>query len=337
MNFAYLDEVHQKWKDVLVIGRTIERENRKYHIIGMTAGEEMQLYILEPYQECETEQYKRKRVLNRRQLQKVSRAAEACFPDCSEIRLGDVKLEVQGGTATPMKYEARDYESSRLFFAMLDAGWTIPRWLKDESWEDLQLVALRIVHQKRLPDYSHEMSIVIKHRANAVEHIVEKTLTLTVGQSRSFCFTDACGDKVECHINRVMLMDVWKEMEEQFADPAYTKRFSSEQIAQVKKHLYETLEQSCPKGMCYIGIEYECSKDISLQFYSKEFLKSRPESGNGSASALWMRLKPDRERGTHNLPLRSCAIQTAVAPDTTKIAAELFSYLEKTEPWEEKI
>lgn len=89
--------------------------------------------------------------------------------------------------------------------------------------------------------------------------------------------------------------------------------------------------------MCYIGIEYECSKDISLQFYSKEFLKSCPEERSGSAALFMMRLKPDKELGTHNLTLKGCVIQTAVPPDTSKIPAELFLYFEKVDAWEERV
>ena len=127
------------------------------------------------------------------------------------------------------------------------------------------------------------MPITIKHSPSAIQHIVEKTVTLNVGQSRSFSFVDNYGDKV----------------------------------------------------MCYIGVEYECSKDISLQFYSKEFLKSFPETHGASSYFLLMRLKSDKKTGSHGLSLKGCAIQTAVSPDTTKILAEMFLYMEKVDAWEE--
>lgn len=73
-----------------------------------------------------------------------------------------------------------------------------------------------------------------------------------------------------------------------------------------KNHMHDALEQSCPKGMCYIGIEYECSKNYDLVFHSKQYLKSRPETRQGSAHFLMMRLKPDQEIGTHVLPLFQC-------------------------------
>lgn len=78
-------------------------------------------------------------------------------------------------------------------------------------------------------------------------------------------------------------------------------------------------------------------KFFNIENAYKEFLTSLPETQKGSAALLFMRLKPDQETGTHNLPLRGCAIQTAVSPDTSTIPAGLFLYLEKEAEWEEKI
>ena len=148
-------------------------------------------------------------------------------------------------------------------------------------------------------------------------------------------------DKVQCFINNVTLLDVWKDTEEhlkqRLSDTKYAEHLSEEQLQEINEHCHKVLEQSCLKGICYIGIEYECSKDISLQFYSKEFLRSVPITHKGSSGFLMMSLKPDQAKGTHDLPLKGSVIQTAVSPDTTKIAAELFSYYEKAAEWEEKI
>ena len=217
----------------------------------------------------------------------------------------------------------------------MSSGWKIPKWLRDEDWNNLQLITLNIANIKRLPKYSPEIPITIIHRPNPIQYIIEKTITLNVGKSRSFYFTDSYGDKVLCHINHVSLIDVWKDTEKQLSDPKLTKKFSPEQIQQAKKYSYDALEQTCSKGMCYIGIEYECSKDLNLVFYSKQYLKSSPEVHKGSSSFLLMRLKPDRETGTHNLPLKGCVIQTPVSPNTIKIPAELFLYFEKSNEWTE--
>ena len=36
MQFSWLEGVSKKWKEILVIGRTIERDGKRYHIVGMT-------------------------------------------------------------------------------------------------------------------------------------------------------------------------------------------------------------------------------------------------------------------------------------------------------------
>ena len=53
MDFRTLEEAHQTWQEIRVIGRTIERKGKKYHMVGMTLADEAKLYILEPYEESE--------------------------------------------------------------------------------------------------------------------------------------------------------------------------------------------------------------------------------------------------------------------------------------------
>lgn len=339
MNFLPLEDAHRTWREILAIGRTIERNDKKYHMVGMTLADEAKLYILEPYEEPEHRPHRRRGPRNQRRILKEQEELDICYLYCSDIYLGKKRLRVLGGSSCSLMDSFSDYGVIQLFFDMMSAGWVIPEWLKEMEWEHLQLVTLDLADQKALPKFSTEMPITIRHRPNPIQHILEKTVTLTVGKGRSFHFVDNSGDPVQCYINRVILIDVWKELEEQFNDPKYTKGFSPEQLQQAKRDCLEALEQSCPKGMRYVGIEYECSKEMSLQFYSKQYLKSRPkEHRGGSVSvSLGMTLKPDQETGTHHLPLRGCMIQTAVPPDTLKIPAELFFAFEKAEAWEETV
>ena len=337
MKFSYLEEAHEKWSSILVIGRTIERDGEKYHIVGMTLGDEAKLHIIEPYHEPEHSGRSKRGIRNQRKILKENEECKECYLHCSEFCLGKKRYHVQGGQGSPLEFAVQDYRTLQLFLDMMSAGWVIPEWLKEEEWDSLQLVTLNIADVKKLPKFSEDMPITIKHKPNPVRHILEKTITLQVGKSRSFHFVDHAGEKVQCYINNVTLIDVWKDTEEQFNNPKYTEKVSKEQLQQAKDQCYRALEQSCPKGMCYIGIEYECSKDISLQFYSKEYLASCPKKQKGSASFLLMRLKPDKETGTHHLPLKGCVIQMPVSPDTVKVPAELCCYYEKIEEWEERV
>lgn len=339
MQLSYLQEIPNEWHKLLVIGRTIERDHKKYHLIGMTLGESANLYFLEPFSKPDHFQLKQKQRANRshRAQLKAQKESSECYLHCSEIRLENKLLKVQGGCGSPLTFAEQDYKTICLFVEMMRAGWIVPDWLREKDWNDLQLVTLHIEGLKRLPKYSPEMPITIKHRMDSIRHIVEKTVTLTVGKSRSFSFTDHEGEEVWCHINQVTLIDVWEDTEKQFHDPQYINKIPPERLQEVREMSYKALEQNCPKGMCYIGIEYECSKDFQLQFYTKEYLRSRPESHSRSVLFFLMHLKPDQEKGAHGLPLKGCVIQTAVCPDTVKIPAELFCYYEKVEAWEENI
>lgn len=335
MNFSVLSDCHKKWQDILVIGKTIERDGRKYHIIGMTLSDVAMLYIIEPYDKPEPTN--RKGIRNNRRLLKKHDAINYGYLNCSAFYLGDKKLQVQGGTGGSLAYSLEDYGTIQLFLDMMSAGWTVPKWLKDTDWADLAMITLNIPNMKKLPDYSPDMPITITHSPDPTRHILEKAVTLNVGKSRSFHFTDDYGENVQCHINNVTLIDMWKNTEEKFSNPKLAEHFSPEQLEQVRKQSYNALAQCCPKGMCYIGIEYECSKGYDLVFHSKQYLTSRPETHQGSSHFLMMRLKPDQETGTHGLPLKGCVIQTPVSPGTTQIPAELFLYYERINEWTETV
>ena len=337
MNFAFLENFHQNWRDILVIGKTIERDNKKYHIVGMTLADEAKLYIIEPYTESDNSNKPKKSVRSLGRTLREQEQKEYSYLHCSDFCFGDERLQVQGGQGGPLEYSTDDYGLIQVLFDMMSAGWTVPECLKDTDWSSLQLVTLKIADLEKLPAYSPEMSITIKHRPDPVCHMLEKTVTLQVGKSRSFSFIDNYGDKVWCYINNVTLIDVWEDAEEQLKIAGQSGRFSPEQLQQAEKHTYDALEQNCPKGMCYVGVEYECSKELNLVFYSKQYLNSKPETLRGSATFFLMRLKPDKEIGTHNLPLKGCVIATPVSPDTVTVPAELFQYYEKGVEWTETI
>lgn len=337
MQFSYLEEIPNEWRHVLVIGRTIAREGQKYHIVGMTSGDTLRLYILEPFREPDVFRQRKKVPCRQRKLLKEQREQDICYLHCSEFHLGDTKLKIQGGCGGPLKYSEQDYRTIHLFLDMMSAGWVVPDWLKNEDWDNLQLTTLTVAGRKRFPKYSPDMPITIKHRPDHTRHIIEKKVTLTVGKSFSFSFTDHEGCEVWCHINRVSLIDVWEDTKKNLSDPRYIRKVTPAQLQEIREGCHRALEQSCPQGMCYVGIEYECSRDYQLQFYSREYLNSYPESRSGSAAFLMMHLKPDQETGTHGLSLKGAVIQTAVPPDTVKIPAELFLYFEKNDEWTETV
>lgn len=139
MNFSTLSDCHKEWQDILVIGKTIERDGWKYHILGMTLSDEAKLYIIEPYDKREP--INRKGVHNYRRRLKEYKGRSCCYLHCSEFCLGNERLQTQGGMGGYLEHS--DYGTIQLFLDMMSAGWTVPEWLKDTDWADLQLVTIR--------------------------------------------------------------------------------------------------------------------------------------------------------------------------------------------------
>ena len=157
MKFSYLEDVHKMWNDIIVIGKTIKRDNKKFHIIGMTLDNEAKLCIIEPYNESENCSNKIKGARNQRKVLKENRendVREETYLHRGDFYLGNQRLQVRSGSGGSLKYDTDNYETIQVFFNMLDAGWQIPEWLKN--------------------DY---------------------------------------GDKVQCFINNVTLLNVWKDTE----------------------------------------------------------------------------------------------------------------------------
>lgn len=332
MNFAWLEQNCEHWRDIRVIGRTIEREGDLYHLIGMTLAEEAKLYALAPYREPERP---RRRERTQRQLQRSGGGWDT-YLSLEEVRIGSRRLPVGSISGDPLKYAARPDGKSQLFFDMLRAGWTVPGWLKEVDWEHLELETLELPGVKRLPPCTPDTPITLRHGGKSVRHLLEKPVTLTVGGSRTVSFTDHRGETVQCHIDRVLLVDVWGEMEGMLNDPRRWEGLPPEEEARVRAGFLQSLEQSCPRGMCYVGVEYECGReDVSVQFYTRQFLCSQPQSGG--AGILLFRTRKGRETGPHGLPLRRDTLGSAVPPDTKKVPAELFAYYERTAPWEEQV
>ena len=126
MNFSLLEGFHSKWQDILVIGKTTERNGIKYHIVGMTLSDEAKLYIIEPY--IEPESRNRKGIRNHRRVLKEHERHGYSYLHCSDLCLGDVHLKIQGSMGSPM--DSDNYRIFQLFFDMMSAGWTVPEWLK---------------------------------------------------------------------------------------------------------------------------------------------------------------------------------------------------------------
>ena len=165
--------------------------------------------------------------------------------------------------------------------------------------------------------------------------LVEKPVCLRPGEEAEITFSLEDGRSGICYVNRVYPIDIWRENEERFRDPRYLEIMTAEELEKHKKEFFEGLEQDCPRGMCYLGIEYECTLDGNLTFYDSAWLDEEPAIHSGSVTIRMMILKPDEPTGPHGLPMRGCAIQTPLDPAVKELSAELLYYTQKLPEREE--
>ena len=106
MKFTWLEQACRSWRDIRVIGKSLQQGDRRYHIAGMALGEEARLYVLGPYLETDEP---RRPARTQRQLQRGSGMWDT-YLGLEEIRIGTRRLRVEGsGTARSIAPFASKY------------------------------------------------------------------------------------------------------------------------------------------------------------------------------------------------------------------------------------
>ena len=347
MNFEYLMDLsaRNQFDEVRLIGRTIESQGRSYHFLAMTrVGEELYLYIMaqtEPWEERALPDDATMRQSMKSQFYMIGGAV-----NISKIEINDLLIESNGGQSYTMDMNLP--ESLMLLSRLSAAGWSIPKdsVFYEMEWNCIEMMQWRIrTPLQTLPEWENAR-ICVTWGSIPKQYYVEKRIKLTVSDryaqtaedAKAVVFTirdrDGRPQEAVCYMNRISLIDLYAEHEKQFADPEYQRlakeRISEEEFESIKKSTYQALEQECPRGMRLFGIEYECTMDLSLQFYSSEYLdsKQREHIHQGSASLYLSNPKADKEQGVHGLKMRACMVHTPVDPDTKEMCAELFTAYE---------
>lgn len=336
MNFAELYLAKEKYDEVKAIGQELERDGRFYHIVGMTrSGKAVRLYILEKSLEERPENVGGRPRSNRDSM--LLAPEDSYFSSVCSIETDNAVMEAHGMCQEWLG--ASDYVHSLLFFhEMTRAGWELSddsRFLA-EDWQNICMTSIDFeTNREELPEWESG-KVILKYRKGMKKNIVGKRLCLKTGCGLRTEFTLDSGKGV-CYINKVYPIDVWKEQEKRFDDSRYLEIMTREELESHKKEFFEALEQECPRGMCYLGIEYECLPEGSACFYDADFLDAEPKSSFGSARLIMMTLHPDEPTGPHGLLQHGCIVQTPIKPDTREMTAELLYFLEMLPEREEII
>ena len=97
----------------------------------------------------------------------------------------------------------------------------------------------------------------------------------------------------------------------------------------MKAELPESLERVCPKGHALLILKYECQDDIQLNFYTTEFLSSKPDrSGN---SSFGIGIGGFGEESRHGHKPRTCLLKTVPVGFDEITDVELISWVRFTQ------
>lgn len=353
MDFNYLSYLEQEYRfdEIKVIGRTVQIQDRPCHFMAMTRKQDsdaVQLFVLAQTDPEAWNGLARKNGTMRESVKADASLSDSCGDiSIEKLKVNDLVLNVR--TQASGSLETSIGEGMALAFRLMEAGWRLPEddIFFQTGWNRLMLIKCEFhAPASALPDWEGAQA-VLTLSSRLKRYVIEKPVSLTVTDDaqeirgeKEIAFTLAGEDGQArdgvCYINRVYLADMYKQEEERFADPQYRRRalehMTEEEFEQMKQQCLNAMEQQCPRGMRYLAVEYECTLDVNLEFYSSEYLasslggcstESSAASGDG-VTFLMVSMKPDHELGTHGLRLRACLIQTPVPSDTKQMQAELF-------------
>lgn len=336
MNFDWFQNVFQEtqFDEIHIIGRDIALDGLQVHIVSLAKKEDtMYLYSVEEaardFDEMKTVEPKRdSEMTNRERMARYAGGSQKSFLHTRKIKIGGCVLEMQGGNAGYLE-DASYAETYCFFVRMAQQGWKLSEqsYFYEKDWKQLSLVRHTVCAPScPIPEMSGTESMEITFGTTCRQQRLQVPVRLEAGMQQQFTFTDDNGEEAVCYINTVKLVDELRETRELFASDEYRRKMlehcTEEQLAEMTQSVLETLEQECPEGMRFVTIEYECTSDVSLAFYAREYLDAVPVPKN-QAKALLMNVRPEQEQGVHGLKNRAAIIQYAVPADTKYLDVEL--------------
>lgn len=241
-----------------------------------------------------------------------------------KVRIGDLELTPNGSSGSVCG--PRRWDRIALFTQFLLSGWN-PAGIDTGDIDVMFLMELTFEGTyDAIPAFNMGAPLHFSMGRDSMSHLVELPVTLTIGGEYpdKLYFTDkGGGERKWMQINRVTLCDMWAEMEKTLDDPKVKDQLSPEELERSKLEFEKHFSEICPKGMCFVVIEYECEEDLSLQFYSKRWLDAEPVHTGGVMGFL---MSPDEPTGKLGLKLNAAVIPEPIAPDAASVEAELFRY-----------
>lgn len=340
MNIKYLQDLLSRIGEVKVIGKYKEIGNVVCNIAGIVRySSKLRLIILE-YDEQYRQQVEEREIAelsdltqapetNRMMLKRRDEVTQP-FRFIESVIMGDIKFDVIGSESR--RISSQEGESILFLSELLRNGWN-PEGIDYQNMDMLFLTSIELAGDfTKIPNFDKNTQLRFIMGWDTDTYLLEEPITLVVEGKYNEKLWLNNKDTKEAHwaqINRVYLMDMWDEMEKTFSNPKLLEHMTKEEIPKAKKDFEEKFLQICPKGMCYPVVEYESEEDISLQFYTKQYLDSLPANNNGGIGFI---IRPEKSTGILGKKLKAAIIQEPVPANTVTIQAELFQYNKTRKP-----
>ncbi|KAI4448081.1 hypothetical protein C823_002600 [Eubacterium plexicaudatum ASF492] len=360
MNFESFEDLvgEKNFDEIKIIGKDVRYMGEPSHFAAMVRkGDQAELCILmQKKDRPEPDRSQRFSRLTREQRNRDFMKDFMSFgPDLRKLQTDDICLEFLQSTGTN-ELQVMDLDSMMYLMRLHAAGWHLPKehpfYKKD--WAQMQMLRCQFACPcGQLPKLGDD-GIKITWGSYLIRHLIEKPVRLTIEHSGQdaepkqdreqvrISFTIRDGNRTKqkaiCHIYRVTLTDPRKEQDERFADPDYRRRMleymSPEEYEEMRRDLDARMDEMCPRGMYYPVVEYECTQDLQLKFYTKEYLDAQPKH-TGQMVTMMAKVSSERQTGPHGMRLKCDVIQEPVTSAVTELEAELFEVYENIPEREE--
>lgn len=348
MNFKHFDRLlmEASYDEVKVIGRDVKLDGHYAHIIGMTLKDKKAfVYASELLEHSDAGKEMFQSITDKTHRQQMKDNYEnernIAFLRVREFH-SNGKVYAVAGASSSVTNNYNMAEHMLIYLKMREKGWKMPEKspLYTADWKCLQMSVIELRDEmEELPDWG--MGLEVVKDSHSKTEVLEIPVNLTCGEHPVILFHLGDGTPAECYINKICLEDVWADHERRFTDEEYINRVlehvSMEEFQKMKEQCEEALLANCPRGKCYMLVEYECNADVAVNFYATSYLDSKPQVHSGGATSLLIMHRPDAKEGIHGLKLRGCVIQTPIEPNVTSLEVEVFSYTEIVNKCTEKL
>lgn len=210
-------------------------------------------------------------------------------------------------------------EHAILLSEFIKSGWNCPCFA-DLNPDNIYIISC-VLSDCEKTDFSQKT--VIAFRPDNKRYLAEIPLLLNPGESNKEI---KLSDGKIIYIRKISPFDLHKHTEEIFSHEKIINSFSPKELEEKKKEIDESNEKLCPKGQCFITVEYEAPENISIDIKTVKTLDSRISHSGGAFGIIASSSLTPTHKG---YSVKVAAINEPFTPDFKSVEAEIFSYSEK--------